>query len=104
MVAVLSKPILAGYTLGLVGLAVGIRHAGNVAARRGQLQAVLGAKRHSDASKDRIAVNGVFFRKLWKLLKVLVPGVFSAEFGFAIAVALLLVRRRVNGGDELITA
>lgn len=43
--------------------------------------------------KIKAAVDGVFLRRLWKILKVLVPGFFSKEMWFIVLVALSLLCR-----------
>jgi len=43
--------------------------------------------------KDKIVVNMAFFRKLGFLLKIMIPGVFTAEFGFLMMVAASMVAR-----------
>lgn len=42
---------------------------------------------------DKIAVDGVFFNKLWKLLKILIPKWFSKEVAYLILVAFSLIAR-----------
>ncbi|CAG0889592.1 unnamed protein product [Darwinula stevensoni] len=49
---------------------------------------------HEDAKKkSTAAVDGVFFRRVQKLLKVAVPGFFTRETGFLFLVAFILVLR-----------
>lgn len=43
--------------------------------------------------KDKVAVNKQFFRKLWKLIKVLIPKFASPETGFLVLVAGSLIAR-----------
>jgi len=38
-------------------------------------------------------VNAVFFRRLYQLLKIGIPGILSPEFGFVLLVASALVGR-----------
>ncbi len=35
----------------------------------------------ASSRKEKVVVNLVFFRKLWGLLKIMIPGVFTPEFG-----------------------
>lgn len=42
---------------------------------------------------ERVAVNPLFFRRLGSLLKIILPGVFTAETGFMLLVSLSLVSR-----------
>ncbi|XP_048584347.1 ATP-binding cassette sub-family D member 3 [Nematostella vectensis] len=43
--------------------------------------------------KDRAAVDAVFFRRLIKILKIIIPGVFCRETGYLALVALSLIAR-----------
>mmetsp|Transcript_1791 Transcript_1791/g.2538 ORF Transcript_1791/g.2538 Transcript_1791/m.2538 type:complete len:693 (+) Transcript_1791:35-2113(+) len=45
------------------------------------------------ASQQRVAVDGVFFSRLWRILKIVVPGFFSTEMFFILLVASALVSR-----------
>jgi ATP-binding cassette subfamily D (ALD) protein 3 len=47
----------------------------------------------SSAKKEKIAVDAVFFKRLWRLLKIIVPGVMTPEMGFMMLVSLSLVSR-----------
>lgn len=47
----------------------------------------------SGPKKEKIQVDSVFFKRLWALLKVVVPGVFTPEAGFMMLVSLSLVSR-----------
>jgi len=38
-------------------------------------------------------VNAVFFRRLWQLLKIGIPGVLSPEFGYVLLIASSLISR-----------
>ncbi|XP_012226570.1 ATP-binding cassette sub-family D member 3 [Linepithema humile] len=55
-------------------------------------------------------VNAVFFRKLWTLLKIGIPGVLSPEFGYVLLIAITLVSRTlcdlwlINKGTLIETA
>eukprot|EP01104_Vermistella_antarctica_P021133 TRINITY_DN9359_c0_g1_i1.p1 TRINITY_DN9359_c0_g1~~TRINITY_DN9359_c0_g1_i1.p1 ORF type:complete len:672 (+),score=134.31 TRINITY_DN9359_c0_g1_i1:36-2051(+) len=44
-------------------------------------------------AKERVGVDGVFFNRLMKLLRILIPGPFCAEAGFVALVAAMLVAR-----------
>lgn len=46
-----------------------------------------------EKKKEKVAVDGVFFNRLRRLLPILVPGFVSAEFGFTLLVASMLVAR-----------
>jgi len=47
----------------------------------------------SGQKKEKIAVDAVFFKRLWRLLKVIVPGFLTPETGFMMLVSLSLVSR-----------
>eukprot|EP00731_Ephydatia_muelleri_P018530 Em0011g570a len=51
------------------------------------------SKGSSAVSKERAAVDLTFFRRLWPLLKIIVPGVFSPEAGYLVMIAVMLVLR-----------
>jgi ATP-binding cassette subfamily D (ALD) protein 3 len=40
-----------------------------------------------------VAVDGVFFSRLWRLLKILIPGPFTPESGFMVLVAAMMLSR-----------
>ncbi|XP_031550502.1 ATP-binding cassette sub-family D member 3-like [Actinia tenebrosa] len=45
------------------------------------------------AKKERAAVDGVFFRRLMRILKILIPGLLSPETGYLLLVACSLIVR-----------
>jgi ATP-binding cassette subfamily D (ALD) protein 3 len=47
----------------------------------------------ANARKDKIVVNMAFFKKLFFLLKIMIPGIFTSEFGFLMLVAGSMVAR-----------
>lgn len=47
----------------------------------------------SSSSSRKVAVDAVFVRRLWRLLKILVPGVLSREMGYIVLVALMMLVR-----------
>nr|CAB3219637.1 ATP-binding cassette sub-family D member 3-like [Phallusia mammillata] len=47
----------------------------------------------NSSSKEKAHIDGVFIRRIWKILKILVPGWWSKETGFIILVALTLLMR-----------
>ncbi|KAL5486881.1 hypothetical protein EMCRGX_G019418 [Ephydatia muelleri] len=51
------------------------------------------SKGSSAVSKERAAVDLTFFRRLWPLLKIIVPGAFSPEAGYLVLIAVMLVLR-----------
>lgn len=55
-----------------------------------EIQYVVGEK---SKSKIKAQVDAAFFRQLKELLKIVVPGVFSTEFGFLVLVAASLIAR-----------
>nr|QER78497.1 ATP-binding cassette transporter [Diaphorina citri] len=57
------------------------------------IQYMIGEK---SAQKNKAQVDGEFFRQLRAILKIIVPGVTSAEFGFLVLVAMSLVARSLS--------
>ncbi|GLD94721.1 hypothetical protein PINS_up003345 [Pythium insidiosum] len=93
--AVLSKSIAASglaASAGLIATALAIREQGRrcaSAALREDSQFM--TKKHGN--KQKVAVNQEFLRRFLRLFKVIVPGVFTPEVGYALLVALLLAAR-----------
>lgn len=58
-----------------------------------EIQYMIGEK---SASKTKAQVDAEFFRQLRAILKIIVPGVTSKEFGFLVLVALSLVARSLS--------
>ncbi|CAI5741982.1 unnamed protein product [Peronospora destructor] len=93
---VLSKPHAASSGFlslaSLITLALVIR-------KHGQKQANTGFRLHSEflakrqGSRDQVAINWDFVGRFRRLFKILVPGVWTAEVGFAALVAVMLVTR-----------
>lgn len=102
----LSKPTTAafGYALGVAGLALAIRRAGDAAAARamkddknstgkGNNNNNASSGNGKKDSKDKVGVNGIFMNQLLDLLRICIPGVLSPEAGYAAVVAVLMVAR-----------
>jgi len=101
----LSKPTTAavGYALGVAGLALAIRRAGDKAASRAFKDDPNSTKTTSSTSsssstskkdnKDKVGVNAVFMNQLLDLLRICIPSIFSPEAGYATAVAILMIAR-----------
>jgi hypothetical protein len=49
--------------------------------KKDNADAAVNVKEQKKEQRDRAVVNGAFFRKLRLLLAIMVPGVFTAEFG-----------------------
>ncbi|VDM68398.1 unnamed protein product, partial [Strongylus vulgaris] len=49
--------------------------------------------KHVQKSKDKVHVDGEFFRKLWRILKILVPRPFCGEVFYLLLVAVALISR-----------
>ncbi|CAI5742636.1 unnamed protein product [Peronospora destructor] len=76
----------------LITLALVIRNHGQKQANTGFcLQSEFLAKRQG--SRDQVAINWDFYGRFRRLFKILVPGVWTAEVGFAALVAVMLVTR-----------
>lgn len=76
---------------GLAILALYIRQRGDTLSRQ-----VGGQKffaRTESSKRSRVAVDGTFLRRLWKLLKIVMPGVLTPEAGFAATVSLMMIAR-----------
>lgn len=50
-------------------------------------------KKPSSSSRNKVAVDGVFIKRLFKLVKIVVPGVLSLESGYIVLVALMMLVR-----------
>lgn len=50
-------------------------------------------KKPSSSSRNKVAVDGVFIKRLFKLVKIVVPGVLSVESGYIVLVALMMLVR-----------
>ena len=92
MPTILSKPTVGAFVLGLALVAGAIRKAGNKAAGGEQKQASskLFVVRKS-GSKDRVGVNGVFMKRMARIIPILVPGPLSMEAFYLVMVAGLMV-------------
>lgn len=74
-----------------MAFALYIRAQGTAASKNIGSQQLFVAK---DGSKrERVAVNGVFFRRLLALLRIVMPGMFTPEAGFAAVVAAMMCAR-----------
>jgi ATP-binding cassette subfamily D (ALD) protein 3 len=51
------------------------------------------SKKEKSRGGDRATVNGAFFKKLRILLAIMIPGLFTSEFGFMILTAITMVVR-----------
>jgi ATP-binding cassette subfamily D (ALD) protein 3 len=85
--AVLSKPSSIASVGALVGLALAIRENGR---RRANAVAFQTRKRDGQA---KVSVNATFMRRFLRLFRVIVPGPFTAEVGFAALVAVMLAAK-----------
>jgi hypothetical protein len=59
---------------------------------RGQ-QTLFVKKDGGDSKQDKVAVDGQFARRMWRIIKIMVPGVMSVEAAHAATAAALLVAR-----------
>ena len=50
-------------------------------------------KESNKPRREKVQVNMVFFRKLYALLRIMVPGVFTPEFGYMMLVSAAMVAR-----------
>ncbi|KAE9322872.1 ATP-binding cassette sub-family D member 3 [Phytophthora fragariae] len=85
---VLSKTSAVSSASALVVLALAIRESG-----RQKANAMDTSNLKRAPTQPKVAVNGVFFRRFIRLFRVLVPGPFSAELGFAALVAVMLAAK-----------
>uniref|UniRef100_A0A4W3H972 ATP-binding cassette, sub-family D (ALD), member 3b n=1 Tax=Callorhinchus milii TaxID=7868 RepID=A0A4W3H972_CALMI len=46
-----------------------------------------------ESKKDKAVVDGVFFSRLWRILKIMVPGLVSQESAYLLLIAVMLVAR-----------
>lgn len=105
MPGLMSKPRFAGFALGLAAIAMAIRKHGDrtsVPPRYKAGEALFPQRGKDGKGKDgkggrkggkHVAVDRVFVNRVWRLLKIMCPGMATAEFAYAIAVALLLLAR-----------
>jgi len=63
------------------------------AAAAERVQYVINEK--SKRSSEKVQIDGVFFRRIVAILKIIVPGVFTPEAGFMLLVAAALVSRSI---------
>ncbi|KAL6048544.1 ATP-binding cassette sub- D member 3 [Balamuthia mandrillaris] len=52
-----------------------------------------GASSSSSSSRSKVAVDMNFFRRLWSLLKIMIPGPFTPESGYMVLVAFMMLAR-----------
>lgn len=50
-------------------------------------------KKSDGKGKEKIHVDKTFWRRLWKILKILVPGLISKEIGYILLIATMLILR-----------
>ncbi|KAL6735455.1 hypothetical protein Aduo_005896 [Ancylostoma duodenale] len=60
--------------------------------------------KNGQPSKEKAHVDGVFFRKLWRILKILVPGPFTGEMFYLLLIAVSLLCRTYADVYMIITA
>uniref|UniRef100_A0A4W3HRW0 ATP-binding cassette sub-family D member 3 n=1 Tax=Callorhinchus milii TaxID=7868 RepID=A0A4W3HRW0_CALMI len=53
----------------------------------------LGCTYYKESKKDKAVVDGVFFSRLWRILKIMVPGLVSQESAYLLLIAVMLVAR-----------
>ena len=46
-------------------------------------------------SGEKVAIDGTFFKRIFAILRIIIPGVFSAEAGFMFLVAGALISRSI---------
>ncbi len=91
--SLLSKPALIGYVVSIASSAILIRKYGDRASARDHRVAKLFVEGTSTGkSREKVAVDGKFVSRIWRLLKIMCPGVITPEFGYALLVAAMLVR------------
>ena len=61
--------------------------------RKKQPQAVFGGQSQKSGSSEKAHLDGLFLRRVWKILKILIPGWWSKEAGCLLLVAVMLVMR-----------
>ncbi|CAI5733486.1 unnamed protein product [Hyaloperonospora brassicae] len=76
----------------VIALAIAIREHGQKKANAG-FQTQSEYMTQKQGSRHRVAVNKDFYRRFVRLFRVIVPGPFTAETGFAALVAVMLVAR-----------
>lgn len=93
MAPAFSKPSIFGFVVSIAASAVLIRKYGDVASGAdSRVPKLFVESTNQSKSKEKVAVDGLFLRRVWRLLKIMCPGVITPEFGFAVLVAGMLVR------------
>ncbi|XP_059504044.1 ATP-binding cassette sub-family D member 3a isoform X1 [Stegostoma tigrinum] len=53
----------------------------------------LSLQNEKEGKKEKAVVDSVFFARIWRILKIMVPGMFSQESAYLILIAVMLVAR-----------
>ncbi|XP_060686558.1 ATP-binding cassette sub-family D member 3a isoform X2 [Hemiscyllium ocellatum] len=53
----------------------------------------LSLQNEKEGKKEKAVVDGVFFARIWRILKIMVPGMFSQESAYLVLIAVMLVAR-----------
>ncbi|GMF33765.1 unnamed protein product [Phytophthora fragariaefolia] len=91
--AVLSKTIAVSSVSALVAIAIAIRENGHQKAATASNRDSANLMQERTTPQLKAAVNGDFFRRFLRLFRVIIPGPFSAELGFAALVAVMLAAK-----------
>ena len=67
--------------------------AADAAAKHEAATGVASAPRAGEPKRSKVAVDGVFFARLWKILRIVIPGVLSPEFWLLMTHSGFLVAR-----------
>ncbi|XP_069795188.1 ATP-binding cassette sub-family D member 3a [Narcine bancroftii] len=58
-----------------------------------KLDGKLSLHSEKEVKKEKAVVDRVFFRRIWRILKIMVPGLFSQESAYLLLIAVMLVAR-----------
>lgn len=83
---------LAAYVAGLAAASIAIRAYGDRSSTSDTRVKKLFVEGAQSKKGDKVAVDRVFAKRVWRLLKIMCPGLLTPEFGFAVLVACALVR------------
>jgi hypothetical protein len=96
----LTKPSTVGFVASIALSAIAIRRHGDRQSNADARLKKLFVASSSSKSREKVAVDKQFVQRIWRLLKIMCPGVLTPEFGYAVLVASMLVRTRVAANDR----
>ena len=86
-----TKPSTIGFVASVALSAIAIRRHGDRQSNADARLKKLFVASASSKNKEKVAVDKQFFKRVWRLLKIMCPGLLTPEFGYAALVATMLV-------------